>query len=122
MVDGVPNLLKEEIPSKEVTSLLATVNLPTVTNNPELVDKTVLKEDRNHLSMVFGKHLAYFTPNLGVIKLGILDKKNKKSQMYQHGSYISESSTNPINKLVNCRLSEPAIGYAWVLKHHAACL
>ena len=58
MVDGVPNLLKEEIPSKEVTSLLATVNLPTVTNNPELVDKAILKEERNHLLIVFSKHLA----------------------------------------------------------------
>ena len=42
--------------------------------------------------------------------------------MYRHGSYISELSTNPINTLVDCDLSEPAIGYAWVLKHHATYL
>ena len=122
MVDGVPNLLNAEIPSEEVASLLATANLPTVAKNPKLVDKAILKEERNHLSMVFSKHLAYYTPNLGVIKLGILDKKNKKPSMYRHGSYILEDSTNPINTLVNYDLSEPAIGYAWVLKHHAAYL
>ena len=72
--------------------------------------------------MVFSKHLVSFPPNLGVIKLGILDKKNKKPQMYRHGSYISDSSTNPINNLVNCGLSEQAIGYVWVLKHHTAYL
>ena len=75
MVDGVPNLLNAEIPSKEVASLLATANLPTLAKNPKLVDKAILKEERNHLSMVFSKHLAYYTPNLGVIKLGILDKE-----------------------------------------------
>ena len=70
--------------------------------------------------MVLRKHLAYFTPNLGVIKLGILDKKNKKPRMYCHGSYISDACNNPINKLVNHEFSEPAIGYAKVLEHHAA--
>ena len=90
--------------------------------NPKLVDKAILKEEPNHLLRVFSKYLAYFTPNLGVIKLGILDKKNKKPHMYRHGSYISNSFTNPINKLVDCNLSEPAIDYAWVLKHQAAYL
>ena len=45
MVDGVPNLLNAEIPSKEVASLLATANLPTVAKNPKLVDKAILKEE-----------------------------------------------------------------------------
>ena len=58
LIDGVPNLLNTEIPSEEVASLLTTNNLPTVAKNPELVDKTILKEERNHLSMVFSKHLA----------------------------------------------------------------
>ena len=102
LVDGVPNLLNTTIPSEEVASLLTTNNLPTVAKNPELVDKAILKEERNHLSLVFSKHLAYFTPNLGIIKLGILDKKHKKPRMYRHGSYVSEASTNPINNLVDC--------------------
>ena len=70
MVDGVPNLLNAKIPSKEVANLLlATANLPTVAKNPKLVDKAILKEERNHLSMVFSKHLVYFTQNLVVMKL-----------------------------------------------------
>ena len=92
MVDGVPNLLNTELLSKEVASLLATPNLPTVAKNPELVDKAILKEERNHLSMVFSSQLTAFTPNLGIIKLGILDKKRKKPRMYRHGSYISKVS------------------------------
>ena len=87
-----------------------------VAENPELVDKAILKEERNHLSMVFSRYLAYFTPYLGITKLGILDKKHKKPRMYRHGSFLSESYTNPINKLVDCKLSKPAIRYATVLK------
>ena len=122
MVDGVPNLLNDKLTSDEVASLLATPNLPTVAMNPELVDKAILKEERNHLSIVFSSHLTTFTPNLGVIKLGILDKKHTKSRMYRHGSYISEDSKNPINKLVDCELSKPAIGYVKLLKEHAVYL
>ena len=122
MVDGVSNLLNTELPSKEVACLLVTANLPMLAKNPELINKAILKEVRNHLLMVFSKNLVYFTPNLGMTKLGILDKKNKKPQMYLHSSYITESSTNPINKLVDCNLSEPATGYPWVLKHQAAYL
>ena len=122
MVDGVPNLLNAEIPSEEAASLLATANLPTVAKNPKLVDIAILKDERNHLLMVFSQHMACFTPKLGVIKLGILDKKNKKPRMYRHGSYILEYSINLINTLVDCNLRDPTIGYAWVLKHHAAYL
>ena len=102
-----------------VTSLLSTVNLSTV-EEKKLVDKAIFKEEQNHLLMISSKHLAYFTPNLGVIKLSILDKMNKKPQMYRYRSYILDSSTNPINKLVDCELSDPAIGYGKVLEHHAA--
>ena len=112
--------MNTKIPSEEIMSLLTTNNLPTVAKNPELVDKAILKEERNHLLLVFSKYLAYFTSNLGIIKLGILDKKHKKPRMYRHGSYLSEASTNPINNLVDCKLSEPAIGYATVLKKHTA--
>ena len=122
LIDGVPNLLNIEIPSKEVASLLTTSNLPTVAKNLGLVDKAIFKEEYNHLSMVFSKHLVYFTPNLGIIKLGILDKKHKKPPMYWHGSFLSESPTNPVNKLVDYDLSKPAIGYATVLKQHTAFL
>ena len=47
LIDGVQNLLNTEILSKEVASLLATSNLPTVVKNPELVDKAILKEECN---------------------------------------------------------------------------
>ena len=122
LINGIPNLLNTELPSEEVASLLTTNNLPIVAKKPELVNKAILKEERNQLSLVFSKHLAYFTLNLGIIKLGILDKKHKKPRMYRHGSYLSEASTNPINILVDCELSEPAIGYVTVLKEHAAYL
>ena len=42
--------------------------------------------------------------------------------MYRYSSYLSEASTNPINNLVDCELSEPAIGYTTVLKEHTAYL
>ena len=103
-------------------SLLTTNNLPTVAKKTEIVNKSILKEERSHLSLVFSKHLAYFTPNLGIIKLGILDKKHKKPCIYCHGSYLLEASTNSINNLVECKLSEPAIGYATVLKQYTAYL
>ena len=116
LIDGVSNLLNIELPSKEVANLLSMNTLPTMVKNPELVDKAILKEEHNHLSMVFSKHLAYFTPNLGIIKLDIFDKKPKKPRMCCHGSIFSESSTNPINKTVDYELSKATIGYVTVLK------
>ena len=53
LVDGVPNLLNTELSSEELTSLLITNNLPTVAKKTELVDKAILKEKHNHLSLVF---------------------------------------------------------------------
>ena len=44
LIEGVPNLLNTELPSKEVASLLSTNNLPTVAKNLKLVDKAILKE------------------------------------------------------------------------------
>ena len=120
LIDGVPNLLNTEISGKEVASLLSTSNLPIVAKNPELVDKAIMIEERYHLSMVFSKHLAYFTPNLGITKLGILDKKYKKPRMYCHGSFLFKSSTNPINKLVDYKFNKTIIGYTTVLKQHVA--
>ena len=122
LVDNVPNLFNTELTSEEVASLLTTKNLPTVAKNSELVDKAILKEERNHFLLVFSKHLGYFTPNLGIIKLGILDKKHKKPCMYCHGSYLSKTSANLINNLVDYKLSKPAIGYETVLKKHTAYL
>ena len=40
--------------------------------------------------------------------------------MYRHGSYLLGAPTNPIINLVDCKLSNPAIGYATVLKEHIA--
>ena len=78
LVDGVPNLLNTEIPSEEVASLLTTNNLPTVAKNNRARRQSnpYIKEEHNHLSLVFSKHLAYFIPNFGIIKLDILDKKH----------------------------------------------
>ena len=94
LIDSVQNLLNIEIPRKEVASFFTRSNLPKVAKNPELVDKRILKEEHNHLSMVFSKHLAYFTPNLGTIILGILDKKHKESCIYRHSSFLSEYLPN----------------------------
>ena len=72
--------------------------------------------------MVFNKHLAYFTPNVGIIKLGILNKKHKKPRIYWHGSFLSESFTNPINKFVDCEHSKPVVGFTTVLKQYTPFL
>ena len=98
MINGVPNLLNADLPSEEVAILLSADNLPTVAKNPELVDKAILKEERNHLLIVFSNHLAYFTPNMGVTKLGILDKQNKKPRMYRHRRYMSDSSMHQLHQ------------------------
>ena len=122
MVDWVPNLLNTQLPSVEVASLFATLNLTTVAKNPELVDTAILKEERNHLSMILSWNLTVFTQNLGIIKLWILNKKHKKPRMYRHSIFISEDPSNPIIKLVDCDFSEPAIGYANILKGHTVYL
>ena len=87
LIDGVPNQLVAEILQEELEEMLKRKNMPNVKSHPELIEKAILKEERNHLSMTFSKLLANYTPNIGIIPLGILIKLYKKIRMYRHGSF-----------------------------------
>jgi len=69
-----------DIEAQELDAYMATDNLPSVTKLPTLVEKAIKKEESRHLSMVFSRSLARFTPNIGIIKLGILNPKHKKAR------------------------------------------
>ena len=74
------------------------------------------------LSMLLSRQMARYTPNIGIIKLGILNHKHKKPRMYRYDSYVFGWDSHPINKLVDIKLSEPAIGYGTVLHRHCKFL
>ena len=122
LIDGVPNYLHGSIETEELDRYMAEDNLPSVQKMPDLVDKAINKEETRHLSMVFSRQMARYTPNIGIIKLGILNHKHKKPRMYRHGSYVLGRDSHPINKLVDIKLSEPEIGYGTVLHRHCTFL
>jgi len=122
LIDGVPNCLYGDVPNEELQTNLATENLPGAMKKPELIDKAIRKEEVNHLSMTFDRDLVMFTPHIGIIKLGILDKKGKKSRMYRHGSRTTENVLQPINKLCDVKKTEPRVKYGTVLKGHCQYL
>ena len=107
LIDGVPNYLHGAIET-ELDRYMVEDNLPSVKKLPDLVDKAINKEETRHLSMVFSRQMAWYTPNIGIIKLGILNHKHTKTRMYRHGSYALGRDSHPINKLVDIKLSEPA--------------
>ena len=57
LVDKVPNLLNVELDNKEVQEMIHRGNLPNAKANPKLMQKAIIKEEKNHLSMIFSKHL-----------------------------------------------------------------
>ena len=77
LLDGVLNCLYGDVPNKELEPNISTDNLPGAMKKPALIDKAIKKEEVNHLSLVFDRDLAIFTPNIGIIKLGILERKKK---------------------------------------------
>jgi hypothetical protein len=122
LIDGVPNCLYGDVPNEELQVNLATENLPGAMKKPELIDKAIRKEEVNHLSMTFDRDLAMFTPNIGIIKLGILEKQGKKDRMYRHGSRTTADVLYPINKLCDVEKTEPRVKYGTVLKGHCQYL
>lgn len=108
-MEGVPDLLKPNTENKELQEMIKRDNLPNLKTNPNLVEKAVLKEKRNHISMTFVRHLFYHTHNIVIIKLRIMNTKNKKSQVYKDGSYIPHKEIHSINRLVTISLNKPEI-------------
>ena len=122
LIDGVPNCMYGDVPNEELMANLATENLPGAMRKPALINKAIKKEEVNHLSMTFDRKLAMFTPHIGIIKLGIIEKEGKKSRMYRHGSRITEDIIQPINKICDVKKTEPRVKYGTVLKDHCQYL
>ena len=99
LVDGVPNQLVAEIEQEELQEMINRENLPNVKTNPELMEKAILKEERNHLSMTFSRLLTRYTPNIGIIPLGILIKLYKKREctdmeVFNHTQVFTQSTVS----------------------------
>ena len=78
LVDGVSNFLYSYVLLLELKANISTPNLPSVTRNPELIDKAIRKEEKNILSLCHNNVATTFIPDLGIIKLGVVDKQGKK--------------------------------------------
>ena len=86
LIYGVPNCLYGDVPHEDIQANLDTDNLPAAVRKPALSTTAIKKEERTHLSLCFDSLVTSFTPNLGLIKLGIVQKEGKKDCMYRHGS------------------------------------
>lgn len=122
LIDGVPNHLVAEIKEEETREMLQRNKLSNIASNPELVEKAILKEERNHLSLTFSRLLVYYTPNIGRLIMGILNKLHKKPRVYRHAGCKPHEDIHPINSLVDVALTEPEIGYGTTLYQHCQYL
>lgn len=122
LIDGVPNCLYGEVENSELEANLSTNNLPAVVRKPDLVRKMLRKEERNHLLFTFSRTLSRFTPDIGIIKLGILEKEGKNDRVYRHGSKVTNNIRQPINKCCNAAETEATIKYGTVFEEHCQLL
>ena len=97
---------------------MSTLNLPAVCMNPALIKNSIQKEQVNHLSLYFSCDVCCFTPDIGIIKLGILNLHHKKAWMYWHESRTTKDITKPINQLCDIKVTTPEIKYGLVLVDH----
>jgi hypothetical protein len=67
--------------------------------------------------MMFPASLVDFVPNLWLIPLGILILPGKKPCMYQHGTFMVDQDSYPINHLVKLDM-EPEITFGKALLKH----
>jgi hypothetical protein len=117
-IDGAPNFLHTEVPSKEYLSYKNLATLPNIKKAPELVGKQVVKEDSPDLSQLFDARLADFLPHTGIILIGIATPEDKNPHLYRHGSYMLTESSQPINVIVNAKQMEPKIWFSMALISH----
>ena len=122
LLDGVLNCLYGSVPNKELEANLAREILPAEMKKPALINKAIKKEEVNHLSLVFDRALARFTPHIRIIKLGILEKEGKKDRMYWHSSRTTSDVLHPINKTCDVKQTEPWMKYDTVSKNHCQYL
>ena len=81
MIDGIPNCLYQKVLAAELDANLSTPNLPLVQKISELIDKAITKEQNNHLLICFSHSLSHFVPDIGIVKLGIVDPPHKKPRL-----------------------------------------
>lgn len=109
LVNGVPNFLYGNVPLSKLESNLLTPNLPTATKNPEPIDKAIEKEERNHLSLYHSNVVTTFVPDVGIIKLGVVDKQGRKLRPYRHRTRETEEVSNPNNVCCDAKAIEPKV-------------
>ena len=122
MVNGIPNCFYGNVTAAELNANLSTPNLPSLQKMLELIDKAITKERVNHLSICFSHSLFCFVPDIGIVKLGIVDPPHKKTRLVREGSNITKDITQPTNRLCNVKATQPEIKYGSVLSKHCQYL
>ena len=118
LIDGVPNCLYGDVPASELEASLSTPNLVAAERKPDLINKAIKKEEKNHLSIVTSGTVARYTRDIGIIKLGIVEKPHCKDRMIRHCSRITEEVTNPVNVCCDAKSTEPPVTIGKVFKNH----
>ena len=95
-------------------------NCPNVIQHPRVVEKAIWKEEKNHISLVFSKHMLKYTYNIGIIILGMLVKQNKKLRMYIDCNFFPFIGMKLVNRLVKVNIIKLEIDYITTL-HNFCC-
>jgi len=92
-------------------------NHVSITSRPELVEKTLNKEERNNYSLPFPSWTARFIPNLHVSPSGIIIKPGKKDRIIFDASYHVDALSFSPNDWTKAS-DEPPIYYGDALIRH----
>ena len=72
--------------------------------------------------MIFSRHLVFYTYIICIVKLGVINKKNKKPSVYKHSNYRPYKWLHPINSLLNDSSRKPEIAYRIIVHKHCSYL
>jgi len=117
LVTGAPSKIYGHTTSKFFWKYLRYGNHVSISARPELVEKTLNKEERNNYSLPFPSWTARFIPHLHVSPSGIIFKPGKKDRIIFDASYHVDALSFSPNDWTHAA-DEPPIYYGDALVRH----
>jgi len=117
LVTGAPSKISGHTTSSNFWKYLRYGNHVSISSRPELVEKTLNKEERNNYSLPFPSWTARFIPHLHVSPSGIIIKPGKKDRIIFDASYHVDALSFSPNDWTSAS-DEPPIFYGDALIRH----
>jgi len=117
LITGAPSQINAHTTSKNFWTYLRYGNHVSITSRPELVEKSLNKEERNNYTLPFPSWTARFIPNLHVSPSGIIVKPGKKDRIIFDASFHVHHASYAPNDWTHSS-DEPPIYYGSALVRH----